>query len=84
MLISVTQEDIDKGVPYDPNKCPVYLAAKKAGLDIYGAYPRSGLHIRNIGYVRFSERVSKFMTTYDQTGKMVPFKFRVQMKEGES
>lgn len=92
MLILVTQDHIDKGVPGDPQACPVYWAMLDAGLPVY-AVGKSQLQLARPepdwpGYFRrvFFETpldVRAKITTYDDDAKyMAPFEFEMREQGG--
>lgn len=76
--IKVTDEDIASGKPKLSGSCPVYNAARRAGLDVYAATPSRGLLMVKGNFVKLPIWASAFMTVYDFTGIMRPFEFEVK------
>jgi len=80
--ISVTREDIDKGVPSDSVRCPVALAVKRAlkpypkiklsGVDWRGLEmqidPRGGFEGEAYLYSGIGKKMSAFVEKFDETG----------------
>lgn len=89
--IDVTQEDIDLGRPQCAYRCPVALAISrilegKVGEVIVGD---EEVHINRLNDEDFvlrthSENVSGRIKTYDDTGKMDPFSFELELPDGLS
>ena len=87
MRVTVTQEDIDKGVSVEHDRCAVALALKRAtgheSVSVTYAdikEPSAGLRIRlgsgsqNTFYVK-SRKLYKFVSDFDNDREVAPFTF---------
>lgn len=76
MTISVTQEDIDHGVPFCSKKCPVALALQRK-------YPRSFVSVSNKAFTVgkktrvLSPTAARFVSSFDRYTKVRPFQFTI-------
>lgn len=79
---SVTQEHIDKGKPKKAQSCPVYFSMKEVLPELDSVLP-SGLTINPPGpkwkFVRFPDSIFNKIVEYDQTGKMEPFNYELEI-----
>lgn len=74
MKISLTQDDIDNGLPDDCEDCPVALAIKRVNPD---AYVTAYSHEITIDRVKFEVplSVSVFINNFDDGRHVKPFEF---------
>lgn len=88
MLITVTQEHIDKGLPGESTHCPVTLAAEAAGLH----NPRTSRCAMYFSRSTYSERlcqalpkkVTQFIDKFDTSPTQVkPFSFEMPLGDAE-
>ena len=90
--ISVTQEDIDKGIHASPTICPVALALKRCNINnlyvgaytifIYYANPiYVGEHTIYVDYanpIDTPQNVQNFITSFDGGKSVQPFTFELE------
>lgn len=83
MKISVTQEDIDNGIPSNPNSCPVALAFKRAlpadiTISVVGPYaylylPDHATHLTVVDVkLSLPDSVWSFVRAFDFPDTVVP------------
>jgi len=78
MLISVTQDHIDRGYRKSSTECPVALAIKEAitvPAVVVGRYEIK-LHAKSIGFLP-PRSVQRFIRRLDSRHAVKPFKFRL-------
>lgn len=67
--ISVTKEDIKRGVPGNGESCPVALAIRRAINNNYVMVHTSGCFAGNLCYFhRFSSKQTRFIESFDTKG----------------
>lgn len=81
IIVDVTQEDIDKGVPGSPERCPIALALKKQNIC-------ATVNVNNKGIVdggrgewmkhwKLSTRARLFTKRFDKDMKVKPSRFKL-------
>lgn len=82
MLVVVSQEDIDEGRRGTPYRCPIALATTRT-LRKNTRVTESGIDYVGLSHVRynFSKSTREKLNRYDRTGKMKPFRFRIQLQK---
>lgn len=85
MIIEVTQEDINKGIPRQCALCPVALATKRASGRELQVTKNKILMFSNISgekaqWIQLPEKVVDFIQVYDTTRKKLkPFSFELEI-----
>lgn len=82
MLIKVTKEDIELGVPDHYYECPIATAINRstlcsAGVSEYVTIMRDNERIVHLE--KHSRLVKKFIKHFDKTGKGKPFSFKLKV-----
>lgn len=82
MLVVLSQEDIDEGRRGDSYRCPIALATTRT-LRKNTMVTASGIDYVGPSHVRytFSKSTREKLHRYDRTGKMQPFRFRIQLQK---
>ena len=91
LVLEVTQEDIDKGIAEDCEKCPIALAlirALKAKNVKFGPVSVDGEHIEvyesplgNYESYRVNEKIGKFVEDFDTGKPVLPFSVELEWLE---
>jgi hypothetical protein len=78
VIINVTQEDIDKGIPKECGKCPVALAIKRAGNFEFVSVDGCEIYIDGSDFACPNE-VDFFIRDFDTGGPSAVFPFSFEL-----
>jgi hypothetical protein len=77
MNIQVTEDDIEQGVPFDPCRCPVALAIKRATRRRHIIVGESALEIGRLRY-HTPHELRRFIEGFDLGRTVSPFSFDIK------
>lgn len=77
MKISVTQEDIDYGIPGSCLHCPVAIALERYTGDTCEVWGGGAVNLKDLSTIDLPEKVNEFIQDFDEGNPVHPLEFDI-------